>query len=592
MGKICSCDAKEETVPDKISPSIMDLSKDQIHLVKRLQSWFRGYKVRKVIEEYCKNNSLNLGDVLLDAKSFDDYISQFIYKRDIPDFCSKSFVEFPQRILEWYRFVFTNLKPKSIVTEENFILSKSSQLISRFQNHLLHHISQCFELGESLNAIISNSSRSIIFKEYSDVELKISSLNCYDECSNKKKIVLLHSAESKPEEIELLKILNISESFAFTKGITEVRLWPQLKYELLRIASIKANSGEPRKLFEFVKLEDCSRVYYGQINRMNKAKHGMGLFAVVPLENDGFNDSSSHNSYNGLFYQRKKTIINLVETTPLFHPKTPKKSSRKNITSKLSITPKSNLELLMKHRLSPMKLDDESECSERDSDFENSLFLKQVKENTKIVKAGIYNNPSHLYFGLFDNDSYSGYGFYLEGQNSSYFGEFRNNKYNGYGAYKTNDLDYRGLFYNGKFHGFGELKGQNFRKYIGCFYKGKKQNIGYEVFEDKSYYVGWYKSNKASGLGYMEWKSGYRYFGFWNDGKMEGFGKYYMKNGDLYCGGFQDNIKHGQGRYIYHNTGCTLSGEWVEGLKRGPFQLVELSGQSKTIQYFENNQVG
>ena len=164
--------------------------------------------------------------------------------------------------------------------------------------------------------------------------------------------------------------------------------------------------------------------------------------------------------------------------------------------------------------------------------------LEGYFEKNYIIDYGIEIwSDSTYYQGQYLNNKKNGIGFYRWPDGTTYEGEWENNKMNGYGIFTYfDDRAYSGKINNGYMNGVGIFKWKNGNYYFGEYEKDVKNGFGIYIWEKKplNAFCGFFVNGVRDGIGMRIIRNNVRY-GIWKDGKIDdslnGIGdfKKYMK---------------------------------------------------------------
>lgn len=232
--------------------------------------------------------------------------------------------------------------------------------------------------------------------------------------------------------------------------------------------------------------------------------------------------------------------------------------------------------------------------------FKNGVQYNGAIENGNIHGKGKITFVNGIvYQGEFRNNRIEGKGKLEYSTTEMYEGNFVNFEKTGFGTYANTEqgVVYEGEWLNDQFHGKGELTKQGQWIYKGEFKNNQKEGQGkIEYLNSKSYYEGEFKNGQKSGMGEMTWtRENNHYRGEWQNNMVHGFGIYTYKDSldairfvhNIYIGPFERNNKSGFGFHIF-SDGSMLSGQWINGIKEGPFVYRDRFGHF-FLKSFEQN---
>ncbi|XP_021697002.1 radial spoke head 1 homolog [Aedes aegypti] len=129
---------------------------------------------------------------------------------------------------------------------------------------------------------------------------------------------------------------------------------------------------------------------------------------------------------------------------------------------------------------------------------------------------------------------------------------------------------------NSRFEPHGEGRAKFFAggRYEGQFRKGLLHGKGRLVLQDSHRYDGHWRKGMKHGMGRMYYPDCSRYEGEFRKDQRQGIGIYYYPNGARYDGNWFKNKRHGVGNYVFSRGDVTLKGTWIEGIARGPAEIV------------------
>ncbi|XP_053691884.1 radial spoke head 1 homolog [Sabethes cyaneus] len=146
------------------------------------------------------------------------------------------------------------------------------------------------------------------------------------------------------------------------------------------------------------------------------------------------------------------------------------------------------------------------------------------------------------------------------------------------------ELEERGKFdvqkYNGarnrqlQAHGEGRAKLVNGSRYEGHFRKGLPHGKGRLFIRDGYHYDGGWRKALRHGMGRMHYPDCSWYQGEFRKDLRHGCGNYYYPNGAQYQGNWFKDQRHGVGCYTFSDGNIMLRGTWIEGVARGPAEVV------------------
>ena len=135
---------------------------------------------------------------------------------------------------------------------------------------------------------------------------------------------------------------------------------------------------------------------------------------------------------------------------------------------------------------------------QRNSDNEKEGFgvfinMQSDQKNVRIsqhiaAKSWVYNwdvdlpklnlktsDKAMLYFGLFSNDNFHGYGTHIDLEGNRYEGDWEDGLKHGHGKlhYHSFNITFEGYFERGEFHGFGKFTNHEKKVFCGLWYRGK-----------------------------------------------------------------------------------------------------------------------
>lgn len=645
MGSVCSeCNQKLD-----FFPNTQVVNKDLKKVIK-IQSWFKGYKIRLAMMSLYRQNSVKVCEILGNLSSFDSIISKIALSKGCPSFSTGYFYSLREDVLSWYRSMFSyqgELNYPSVLVEKDFIIKSKAEFIFRFKYFIIKQLNYCFDLDDYFLIYYQTSIRDFLDGKESTKKKSKSKSGLLANLDVTKLINFKFPKDKQAlEDLDLKKefidknylskesILKNKQVNTLSSG-SQARTPKSVAFSVSQANKICINNDyrqlsltSDKLVQDLSKDKDRSKDSKKSVPTTHISSENMTFEIInvmklledfdsskkpyyIGLKTTDDQDSIFHGQYNRLD-GKKMGLGLLVKLSDLCESEDSKdssillKSERKRTIIDISeITPRiksdNKSKVFNEHEESPVKIISSGKKSLIDKMREkmtpidsqkNDICKKSIKSKSNpstksLAKANI--SAQSIYLGFFQDDIFSGYGMSLSSCGKSYFGEYRIGKQNGYGIEKTSKHEYSGTFRNSKYCGFGELIWKSNRCFFGCFKDGKKDGIGYEVYEDGSYYVGFYSNNKLEGIGFMSWSNGNRYFGNWAEGKMDGFGKYYMKNGDRYIGSYKNDKKHGIGKYLYNTSQSTLTGVWENGLKQGIFDLFDGS-QIFKITYKDNNQ--
>ncbi|XP_062551283.1 radial spoke head 1 homolog [Armigeres subalbatus] len=123
-------------------------------------------------------------------------------------------------------------------------------------------------------------------------------------------------------------------------------------------------------------------------------------------------------------------------------------------------------------------------------------------------------------------------------------------------------------------HGEGRAKFVTGGRYEGNFRKGFLHGKGRLVLQDCHRYEGWWRKGLKHGMGRMHYPDCSFYEGEFRKDQRYGVGKYKYPNGAVYEGNWFKNQRHGVGCYMFSRGDVTLKSAWIEGIARGPAEVI------------------
>ncbi|XP_058447193.1 radial spoke head 1 homolog [Malaya genurostris] len=123
-------------------------------------------------------------------------------------------------------------------------------------------------------------------------------------------------------------------------------------------------------------------------------------------------------------------------------------------------------------------------------------------------------------------------------------------------------------------HGEGKAKLVNGNRYEGSFRRGLPHGKGRLFLRDGYNYAGRWRKGLKHGMGRMNYPDCTWYEGEFRKDRRHGSGTYYYSNGARYQGNWLADERHGVGRYFFSDGDIILNGTWLEGMARGPAEII------------------